>query len=67
MVMVIFMVMVMVILTGNYKGGRWSVVSTWGKLSCTVRRSVISGQYIANLGIMVRVSGLKSEKLTVQP
>ena len=29
MVMVIFMVMVMVIFYGNYKGGQWSVVSTW--------------------------------------
>ena len=46
-------------------GSQWSVPgANWG---CTVRRSVVSGQYIANLGIMVRVSGLKSEKLTVQP
>ena len=65
MVMVIFMAMVMVIFYGNYKGGQWSVVST--SRGCTVSRSVVCGQYITDFAIVVRVSGLKSEKLTVQP
>ena len=46
-------------------GSQWSVPgANWAVRS---GGEAVSGQYIPDFAIVVRVSGLKSEKLTVQP